>query len=43
MPAVIRRPFGRFIHQKGTRRQLWIAGGVSPFLSWLRALDEQPP
>jgi predicted ferric reductase len=45
MPAVIRGPFGRFTHYKGTRRQLWIAGGigVTPFLSWLRALDAQPP
>jgi len=45
MPAVIRGPFGRFSHHKGTRRQLWIAGGigVAPFLSWLRALDAQPP
>jgi predicted ferric reductase len=45
MPAVIRGPFGRFSHHKGTRRQLWIAGGigVTPFLSWLRALGEQPP
>jgi predicted ferric reductase len=45
MPAVIRGPFGRFSHHKGTRRQLWIAGGigVTPFLSWLRALDAQPP
>jgi predicted ferric reductase len=44
MPAVIRGPFGRFNHQKGTRRQLWIAGGigVTPFLSWLRAFDAQP-
>ena len=44
MPAVIRGPFGRFSHRKGTRRQLWIAGGigVTPFLSWMRALDEQP-
>lgn len=31
-------PFGRFSHQKG------IAGGigVTPFLSWLRALDSHP-
>jgi predicted ferric reductase len=45
MPAVIRGPFGRFSHHKGTRRQLWIAAGigVTPFLSWLRALDDQPP
>jgi predicted ferric reductase len=45
MPAVIRGPFGRFSHHRGTRRQLWIAGGigVTPFLGWLRALDAQPP
>jgi predicted ferric reductase len=44
MPAVIRGPFGRFSHQKGTRRQVWVAGGIgiTPFLSWLRTLDEQP-
>lgn len=45
MPAVIRGPFGRFSHRKGTPRQLWIAAGigVTPFLSWLRALNECPP
>ena len=44
MPAVIGGPFGRFSHDKGTSRQLWIAGGigVTPFLSWLRALDNHP-
>jgi predicted ferric reductase len=44
MPAVIGGPFGRFSHAKGTARQLWIAGGigVTPFLSWLRALGEHP-
>jgi NAD(P)H-flavin reductase len=44
MPAVIGGPFGRFSHEKGTSRQLWIAGGigVTPFLSWLRALDTHP-
>lgn len=44
MPAVIGGPFGRFSHDKGTSRQLWIAGGigVTPFLSWLRALDTHP-
>jgi predicted ferric reductase len=44
MPAVIGGPFGRFSHEKGTSRQLWIAGGigVTPFLSWLRALDNHP-
>ena len=45
MPAVIGGPFGRFFHAKGTPRQFWVAGGigVTPFLSWLRALDQQPP
>ncbi len=44
MPAVIGGPFGRFNHEKGTSRQLWIAGGIgiTPFLSWLRALDDHP-
>lgn len=44
MPAVIGGPFGRFNHEKGTGHQLWIAGGigVTPFLSWLRALDDHP-
>ena len=41
MPAVIGGPHGRFDYHRGTRRQLWIAGGVgvTPFLSWLRSLD----
>ena len=45
MPAVIGGPSGRFTHAKGTPRQLWVAGGigVTPFLSWLRALDQHPP
>jgi predicted ferric reductase len=45
MPAVIGGPHGRFNHQRGTDRQVWIAGGVgvAPFLSWLRALDRDPP
>ena len=45
MPAVIGGPFGRFSHAKGTTRQLWVASGigVTPFLSWLRALDQRPP
>jgi predicted ferric reductase len=43
MPAVVGGPFGRFSYQKGTPRQVWIAGGigVTPFLSWLRALDSR--
>ncbi|HET6483002.1 MAG TPA: hypothetical protein VFG35_23605 [Actinoplanes sp.] len=45
MPAVIGGPHGRFDHRRGTRRQVWIAGGVgvAPFLSWLRALDDPLP
>jgi predicted ferric reductase len=45
MPAVIGGPHGRFTHAKGTDRQAWVAGGVgvAPFLSWLRALDDDPP
>jgi predicted ferric reductase len=44
MPAVIGGPHGRFTHRKGTRHQVWVAGGVgvTPFLSWLRSLDEHP-
>jgi predicted ferric reductase len=44
MPAVIGGPHGRFSHVKGTRRQVWIAGGVgiAPFLSWLRSLGDGP-
>jgi len=45
MPAVIGRAFGRFDHRRGGDRQLWIAGGVgvTPFLSWLRDLDDELP
>jgi predicted ferric reductase len=45
MPAVIGGPHGRFNHAKGTRHQVWIAGGVgvAPFLSWMRALEVHPP
>ena len=44
MPAVLGGPHGRFNHQKGGARQVWIAGGVgvTPFLSWLRGLPEHP-
>ncbi len=44
MPAVIAGPLGRFTHRKGTRHQVWVAGGVgvTPFLSWLRSLPEHP-
>ncbi len=45
MPAVIGGPHGRFNHSKGTKDQVWIAGGVgvAPFLSWMRALEDHPP
>ena len=41
MPAVIGPPHGHFDRHRGTARQVWIAGGIgiTPFLSWLRALD----
>ncbi|MEV4706363.1 hypothetical protein [Actinoplanes sp. NPDC049316] len=41
MPAVVGGPHGRFDRARGTDRQIWIAGGIgiTPFLSWLRALD----
>jgi len=43
MPAIIGGPHGRFDRARGTDRQVWIAGGIgiTPFLSWLRALDRQ--
>jgi predicted ferric reductase len=42
MPAVVGGPHGRFDRSRGTDRQIWIAGGIgiTPFLSWLRALDQ---
>ena len=44
MPAVIGGPHGSFTHQRGTDRQVWIAGGVgvAPFLSWLRSFEDHP-
>jgi len=44
MPAVVGGPYGRFDRHRGTAHQVWIAGGVgiTPFLSWLRALDAEP-
>lgn len=44
MPAVVGSAHGRFDHRRGTKRQIWIAGGVgiAPFLSWLRAADSLP-
>ena len=44
MPAVLSGPHGRFTHAKGTSQQIWVAGGVgiTPFLSWIRSLEEFP-
>jgi len=44
MPAVVGGPYGRFDRHRGTAHQVWIAGGVgiTPFLSWLRALEAEP-
>ncbi|GAA1538724.1 hypothetical protein GCM10009827_067380 [Dactylosporangium maewongense] len=44
MPAVVGGPHGRFDHARGTDQQIWIAGGIgiTPFLSWIRALDRFP-
>jgi predicted ferric reductase len=40
-PARVTGPFGGFDYRGGGRHQIWIAGGigVTPFLSWIRALD----
>lgn len=42
MPAVLGEPHGRFDWRTGTDHQIWIAAGVgvTPFLSWLRSLDD---
>lgn len=39
MPAVVAKGLGHFSHDRGTARQVWIAGGagITPFLSWMRA------
>jgi predicted ferric reductase len=41
-PAKAAGPFGGFDYRVGGKRQIWIAGGigVTPFMSWIRALDE---
>jgi predicted ferric reductase len=45
MPAVVGGPHGRFNHERGTGRQVWIAAGVgvAPFLSWVRAIEGELP
>jgi len=41
-PAKAAGPFGGFDYRGGGKQQIWIAGGigVTPFMSWIRALDE---
>jgi predicted ferric reductase len=41
-PARVVGPYGAFDYRTGGRRQLWIAGGIgiTPFLSWIRGLDD---
>ena len=41
--AVVTGAYGRFNYKTGGQKQIWIAAGigVTPFLSWLRDLDEQ--
>ena len=40
-PAKLAGPYGGFDYHRGGHDQIWIAGGigVTPFLSWIRALD----
>jgi predicted ferric reductase len=41
-PAKVVGPFGGFDYTRGGHDQIWIAGGigVTPFLSWIRAMDD---
>lgn len=45
MTLHVQGPYGRFTFPRGSKRQVWIAGGVgiTPFLSWLEALDQEGP
>jgi predicted ferric reductase len=42
IPAKLAGPFGGFDYRQGGHDQVWIAGGigVTPFLSWIRSIDE---
>ena len=42
-PAIVSIAFGLFDYQKGTREQVWIAGGIgiTPFRSWIRAFPTE--
>ena len=44
VPAKLAGPFGGFDYRKGGSQQVWIAGGigVTPFMSWIRSLDDSP-
>jgi predicted ferric reductase len=41
-PAKLAGPFGGFDYRRGGGDQIWIAAGIgiTPFLSWIRSLDE---
>ncbi len=43
--AIVGQAFGMFDYRKGRCEQVWIAGGIgiTPFLSWIRALPETFP
>jgi predicted ferric reductase len=38
-------PYGRFTLPRGSKRHVWIAGGIgiTPFLSWLENMDKEGP
>jgi predicted ferric reductase len=42
LPAKLAGPFGAFDYRHGGHDQIWIAGGIgiTPFISWIRSLDE---
>jgi predicted ferric reductase len=42
VPAKVIGPFGGFDYRGGGAQQIWIAGGigVTPFMSWMRSLDD---
>lgn len=42
--VTVHGPFGRMDHTQGSITQVWVAGGVgvTPFMSWLRSLDQIP-
>lgn len=42
-PAIVSIAFGMFDYRKGTREQVWIAGGIgiTPFRSWIRSFPTE--